>query len=413
MTIPIEQLLNIPGICVLGVKYDKHTIECQIESTQGYSMCHTCGQKATEFHEHEKELELRHLPLCGRQVMLRLRPKRHRCLYCEGAVTTTERADWYDAKAGCTKAYAEFLLLELVNGTLQDVTKKHGVTYDVVRGILKRYVRGEVDWSQIKTLSLLGVDEISLLKGHSDFVTLVSAHDETGKPIVLAVLKGREKKPLVDFLKTIPKRLQETIKEVCTDLYDGFINAVEEVLPQAKIVADRFHIAKLYRAAVDALRKIEMKELKAILTKEEYARLKGVLWALRKRHENLEPEEQALLDRLFEASPSLRKAYNLREKLTRLFDKKHSKKSGRRAIRRWMAAVRESGLNCFDNFLTTLENRMDLITNYFISRSSSGWVEGLNNKIKVLKRRAYGVKNLGNLFRRIWLDLKGYEAFAH
>jgi transposase len=64
-------------------------------------------------------------------------------------------------------------------------------------------------------------------------------------------------------------------------------------------------------------------------------------------------------------------------------------------------------------FLTTLENRMDLITNYFISRSSSGWVEGLNNKIKVLKRRSYRVKNLGNLFRRIWLDLRGHEAFAH
>jgi transposase len=413
VTIPIEQLLNIPGIRVLDVKYDEHTIECQIESTQGYSMCHKCGQKATEFHEHAQELELRHLPLCGRQVMLRLRPKRYRCLYCEGAVTTTERAEWYDAKAGCSKAYAEFLLLELVNGTLQDVAKKHGVTYDVVRGVLKRYVKGEVDWSQIKALGLLGVDEISLLKGHSDFVTLVSAHDEQGKLIVLAVLKGREKKPLVDFLKTIPKRLQEMVKEVCTDLYDGFINAVEEVLPQAKIVADRFHIAKLYRAAVDALRKIEMKELKAILTKEEYAGLKGVLWALRKRHESLEPEEQALLDRLFEASPSLRKAYTLREKLTRLFDKKHSKKSGRRAIRRWMAQVKDSGLECFDTFLSTLEKRMDLITNYFISRSSSGWVEGLNNKIKVLKRRAYGVKNLGNLFRRIWLDLKGYEAFAH
>jgi len=79
------------------------------------------------------------------------------------------------------------------------------------------------------------------------------------------------------------------------------------VLPQAKIVADRFHTAKLYRAAIDALRKIEMKEIKAILTKEEYAQLKSVLWALRKRHENLELEEQALLDRLFEASPSLRR----------------------------------------------------------------------------------------------------------
>ena len=78
-----------------------------------------------------------------------------------------------------------------------------------------------------------------------------------------------------------------------------------------------------------------------------------------------------------------------------------------------MAAVRNSGLDRFDKFLSTLENRMNIITNYFISRSSSGWIEGLNNKIKVLKRRSYGVKNLGNLFRRIWLDLRGYEAFAH
>ena len=119
MTIPIEQLLNIPGIRVLSVKYDETRIECQIESTQGYSLWHKCGQKATEFHEHAQELELRHLPRCGRQVMLRLRPKRYRCRYCEGVVTTPERAEWYDAKAGCTKAYAEFLLLELVNGTLQ------------------------------------------------------------------------------------------------------------------------------------------------------------------------------------------------------------------------------------------------------------------------------------------------------
>jgi transposase len=413
MIIPTEQLLNIPGIRVLSVRVEAHSIKCEIESTQGYSMCHRCGQKATEFHGYDQALELRHLPLCGRPVSLRLRPKRYRCRYCEGAVTTTERAEWYDAKAGCTKAYADFLLLELVNGTLQDVATKQGVSYDIVRGVLKRYVKGEVAWSHIKALGLLGVDEISLLKGHSDFVTLVSAHDEQGRPIVLAVLEGREKQTLVDFLKTIPKRLQATIKEVCTDLYEGFINAIEEVLPQATIVADRFHVTKLYRAAIDALRKAELKALKGALTKEQYAGLKGVLWALRKRSENLAPEEHALLDRLFAVSPLLRKAYNLREKLTRIFDQEHSKKSGRRAIRRWMAAVRKSGLDCFDTFLTTLENRMDLITNYFISRSSSGWVEGLNNKIKVLKRRPYGVKNLGNLFRRIWLDLRGHEAFAH
>ncbi len=230
----------------------------------------------------------------------------------------------------------------------------------------------------------------------------------------LAALKGREKQTVVEFLKTIPKRLREGIEEVCSDLYEGFINAVEEVLPNAKVVADRFHVAKLYRAAVDELRKIEMKELKQVLKKEEYAGIKGVLWALRKKSEDLEPEEREKLDMLFEWAPLLRKAYRLREKLTLIFDnEKHTVESGRRASRRWMAEVRKSGLTCFDKFLSTLEERMGLITNYFINRSSSGWVDGLNNKIKALKRRSYGIKNLANLFRRVWLDLKGFEAFAH
>lgn len=251
MSVPIEHLLNIPRIRVLNVEYDEKKIECQIESTQGYSICHKCGQKATVFHEHERELELRHLPICGRQVILRLRPNRYRCPYCDGGMTTTERPDWYDAKAGCTKAYADFLLLELVGSTIQDVARKHSVTYDVVRGALTRYVKGEVSWDQIEVLRILGLDEISLLKGHRDFVTIVSTQDKNGNPVLLAVLKGREKQTVVEFLKTIPKRLREGIEEVCSDLYEGFINAVEEVLPNAKVVADRFHVAKLYRAAVD------------------------------------------------------------------------------------------------------------------------------------------------------------------
>jgi len=90
VTIPIEHLLNIPGIRVLSVKYDEHKATCQVESTQGYSICHTCGRKATEFHEHGPELELRHRPLWGRGVLLRLRPKRYRCRYCADAVTPTD-----------------------------------------------------------------------------------------------------------------------------------------------------------------------------------------------------------------------------------------------------------------------------------------------------------------------------------
>jgi transposase len=413
LTIPIEQLLKIPNIHVLNFEMDDHKIRCDIESTLDHAICHKCGEKATEFYCYGETLVLRHLPICEREVYLHLRTKRYRCLRCESHPTTTEQCDWYDAKSGCTKAYADFLLRELVNSTTSDVAMKHRVSYDVIRGLLRRYVKGEVDWSQFKDLRVLGLDEISLLKGHRDFVTIVSTRDDQGRPVVLAVLEGREKETVVAFLQSIPEDLRSTIEQVCTDLYDGYINAAKEVLPHARVVGDRFHVAKLYRAAVDELRKIEMRELKGILHPEEYAGLKGVLWALRRNRDKLAKEERRLLELLFQCSPLLRKAYALREKLTSIFDTNHTKESAERAIRKWMAEVRHSGLDCFDKFLQTLEERMEEITNYFISRLSSGWVEGLNNKIKVLKRRCYGISSPVNLFRRLWLDIFGYEAFAH
>ena len=109
----------------------------------------------------------------------------------------------------------------------------------------------------------------------------------------------------------------------------------------------------------------------------------------------------------------MRKAYGLREKLTQIFDTKQSQKAAQVAIQGWIAEVKRSGLDCFDKFIATLKEHMEIVTNYFTHRSNSGWVEGLNNKIKVLKRRCYGITNPVSLFRRIWLDLSGYEAFAH
>jgi transposase len=279
--------------------------------------------------------------------------------------------------------------------------------------VLGRYVRGEVDWDQFERLRQIGLDEISLLKGHGDYVTIVSTRDDQGKLAVLAVLEDRKKETIAAFLRSIPGDLRATVEEVCPDLYEGFINAAEEVLPQAKVVGDRFHVAKLYRAALDDLRKKEMKELKRILDQQEYAGLKGVVWALRKKPEDLEPAEEEVLELLFECSRDVREAYGLREKLTRIFDTEQSPEAAQDAIRGWITEVERSGLDCFDKFIATLEEQMEIITNYLIRRSNSGWVEGLNNKIKVLKRRCYGIANPISLFRRIWLDLCGYEAFAH
>jgi transposase len=118
------------------------------------------------------------------------------------------------------------------------------------------------------------------------------------------------------------------------------------------------------------------------------------------------------LKKLFQLSPLLGTAYLLCQTLTWIFNQPLTKVEAQGRFRAWKALVQQSGVACFDGFLKTLDERMDEITNYFVDRHSSGFVEGLNNKIKVIKRRCYGVFNIGHLFQRIMIDFEGYERFA-
>ena len=119
-----------------------------------------------------------------------------------------------------------------------------------------------------------------------------------------------------------------------------------------------------------------------------------------------------LLERLFTYSPALQQAYTFRQDLTAIFELPLTKAAAILKIDAWCAAVRTSGLKCFDHFLTTLHHWHDEITNYFHHRYNSGFVEGLNNKIKVIKRRCYGILKVEHLFQRLYLDLEGYRLFA-
>jgi transposase len=195
-------------------------------------------------------------------------------------------------------------------------------------------------------------------------------------------------------------------------MYEGYTSAVKQVMPQAQIVVDRFHVAKAYRDGVDKLRKEVQRELKDCLTKEEYAGLKGTIWLFRRAPQDLTKAERARLALLFECAPDLKQAYDLREQLTAIFETDHNKASATTAIKRWVKRVTASGLSCFDSFLVTLENWLDEITNYFVHRLTSGFVEGFNNKAKVLKRRCYGITNLTHFFQRLYLDLEGYRLFG-
>ena len=384
-----------------------------IESLLEGTRCRQCGHQITDLHGVDEAITLRHLPILGRPVYLRLRPKRYRCPYCEGGPTTTQQLSWYTAKSPHTKAYEKYILLQLVHATIEDVSRKEDLGAKAIEGIVERWISREVQWGEVKRMKILGLDEIALKKGHRDFVVIVTARSASEEVKVLAVLPDRKKQTVKRFLEGMPRRVKRAIRTVCTDMYEGFLLAVKEVLGKAHVVIDRYHVAKLYRAGADRLRTQEMRRLKQELPKEDYAKLKGTMWPFRKRAAELEVEEQELLRRLFAYTPALQQAYEYREQLTDIFDTPLSKGAALQQLTVWQQEVRASGLSCYDRFLHTLEKWKEEIANYFLARHNSGFVEGLNNKIKVLKRRCYGIFNLSHLFQRLFLDLEGYQRFAH
>ena len=407
-----------------------------VESTLVSTHCRKCGREIDKFYGHDKWVKVRHLPILGRRVYLRYRPKRYECPDCAGKPTTTQVVDWHTPRSPHTKAYTcrarqrrddRHLLLQLVNATVEDVSRKERVGYDAVEGAIARQIDSNVDWGAFDELGVVGIDEIARLKGRQHFIaviiTMQSARDCTsqqadGHVAVLAVLPDRQKDSVRQFLETIPARLRVTMHTVCTDMWDGYVNATKEFAAahadvSLEVVVDRFHVAKNYRQSVDNLRKKECRRLKAALSKAEYDHnIKGTMWLLRKNNKNLSQTERQQLRQVFTYSPALKLAYTLREELTAIFELHLSKDQACQRLAKWEAKVRRSSLTCFDKFLTTLTNWRQETANYFTKRLSSGFVEGLNNKLKTLKRRSYGILNIAHFFQRLYLDLEGYRNFA-
>ncbi len=136
------------------------------------------------------------------------------------------------------------------------------------------------------------------------------------------------------------------------------------------------------------------------------------MWVLRKKEDDLTAEDHATLDRLFIHSPQLKISYELCKALTENFECHMTKRKAKYTLKKWITQVQNSTVHCFDTFIKTLAQWLDEIANYFLDRQTSGFVEGLNNKIKVIKRRCYGILNVKHLLQRIHLDLSGYALFS-
>ena len=262
------------------------------------------------------------------------------------------------------------------------VAEREGLHPETVKGIFQRWARRAEKQRQYTLVRCLGVDEISLRKGHQQFALVLS---DLERHCVIAVLPERSQKAFEAWLEGLSEVERRSIRLVAMDMWGPYRGVVRSKLPQAEIVADRFHVTKQLN---DALGKIR-RRLQAA-NPASYERLKGIRWILVRRRTELKPEEEDKLQAALDAFPELRTAYLLKERFVAIADKIQDRAQAERFLRAWVYEAQASGLVQLVKFTQTLQHWWEEFLNYFNEGFTSGVVEGLNNAIRGTIRRAYG-----------------------
>lgn len=267
--------------------------------------------------------------------------------------------------------------------TLSDVAAVSGLGWDCVKEIVKSDLGKRYGQIPLKGVRYLAVDEF--YAGRKDkFITVVM---DLGSGRILWVAKGRGAEALTKFLTRL-RRSRARIEAVACDMAAGYWMALREGLPKAAIVFDHFHVIKLANEKIEDLRRGLQRE--AATLGRTY--LKGTRYLILTGKENVPDDRREDLDRALKFNEPLSTAYYLKEDLRTLWDQPTATKM-RRHLESWCKRAMESGITQMVTLGKTLRAHASGILNYFAHPISTGKLEGLNNKIKTLKRRAYGFRD--------------------
>ena len=270
--------------------------------------------------------------------------------------------------------------------TIQDVASFLKVSWNLVKRIDKENLQRRYSKPKLKTVTHIAIDEFAFRKGHK--YNTVAMDLKTGQ--VLFVGEGRRASTLDPFWKRL-KSSGAQIQAVAMDMWPAYIDAVSRHLPKASIVYDRFHIIRIFNEHLSNIRRELYREETDINHRKL---LKGTRWLLLKNQSNLDDkkDERKRLEQAISVNKPLAVAYYLKEELGLLW-KQDNVESARKFLGRWVARAISSGISRLKLFAKSLLAHREGIFNRYHHRISTGPLEGLNNKIKVLKRKAYGYRD--------------------
>ena len=378
MDFHIDTLLNFPHATVEQCVQESGDVFLTLRLLNDAADCPDCGQSSEELHQSRPVL-VRDLSIFGQATHLKIPRRQFYCRSCQRYFT--ESLPYVDKGRQYTVRYEEYIYQQVQLTTIEQVSRVEDLTYDRVEGIFNRQyeLKKKASWAGAKRIA---IDEVSHRKGQRHFATVVGDL-ETGQ--LLEVIDSHQQSGIIEALEQQPIAVREQIVEVSVDMWGGFPKVVDRVFPNAILVIDRFHVMQ---AANKELNKIR---------RQVRVFDRGSKFLLLRNGADLTEAERQALEKILQRSKRLRKAYESKEELRTIYESPLTVETGKRHLEEWLNRAQK----IFSEVTTTIRNHLDGICNYFRSRTTSGAMEGINNRIKLIKRQAYGFVNFGNFRKRL------------
>jgi len=371
-----------------GFRVDGDCWVYEVEPDDRPRLCSICGHEA-EKHKSQK-IWLKDIPLGiqAREVWLQVRRYQ---VWCEACHTLVVEKMPFRGKSGRITRRLELYIEELVSTkmvTVKDLSKMFGLDWDTIYRIDMNLLMRRYQEMEKPNPRHIAVDEKSFKKGHS-YVTVIT---DTDREEVIYVSEGRSKKALDEFFIWLGPNRCRAIETIAMDLHPDYHASAREYIPHALHVPDKFHIMQRLNQAMDeAFRELTFKQTGTLA----YGLPRDIRWLIRRNMGNQSEIKMEKLERLKEVNESLFEAYLLKDFFTNFFlFKAREIKQAEQFLVDWVVEALKTGLKAFEDFALYVRKNIGLLLNVIRTERTSSICEGINTKISVIKRMAYGYRNI-------------------
>ena len=393
----MTSLVNIPQFRVIDYQFQSGIgIFLKIEKKDSKVQCPSCSKTTDKLHQNHWYV-VRDLPFGDKQIYLQVNRRQIRCDGCGSKFS--EELEFVKNKRIYTERFKNKIIEEVLESDIKNVARRNGVSEQQIETMLKELAAGFVE-EKPQGLKKLGIDEIAVVKGQKNYYVVLI---DLEKRAIVGMVEKRTTAEVEQYVSSWGEEVLSQIEEVSIDLWKPYKKVIEKLMPQAEIVADRFHVMKQVNQELDTKRKEIKKQVEKLKNKAEREKrllaLKKSKYALLKNEETLKESEKEKLESIRNALPELARLHRLKEEFRNIFEKSKDWVEGLFNLSDWLREAQ----NYFADSCGTIKRWIGEIIADFDQRTTQGAVEGINNKLKLIKRRGYGFRNFNNFKLRSFL----------